>query len=508
MSLTPEEIIMCLYLAIILLAQAILSMTSLQFLLSSFYLICGFSIVCAPLLLKKVAKIELRSTDAPLSRNEFLIFLVAPLAVFGIHYIAFYPGAFSPDSISQYSQAVNGSYNDWHPFIHTFVAFKIPLVLTGGWIGSIVLMQILLFSAAVTYALITIRKYTNRKYSIVAMLYVLLNPQTGCIAMYPWKDVAFAIGTLLLISFCLRIYFTDGKWMDSVGRIAVFTVVFVLTTLFRHNAILFTAPLFLAVFFYVGRKRSIALALASLMLLGMVKGPVYTAAGVESPSRRQVETLGLPMAVIGAVVKDHPERLNAETQEFVYAVAPQEAWNEKYSYGNYNSVKWDGRTNNDIIEQYGAAKVISMMIRCIKAAPLSAARGLLTLTDSVYTVTDIHESLCFPGITDNNYGIVSCGIGRLQQLIGLWTHVHLMLPHIFNCLGILHLILIAFILSRCKINSIVSWKQVLFILPVFSYNYGTTLLLTGFWDVGRFFYYTFVLFPFLIAFFLGKRNGE
>ena len=38
----------------------------------------------------------------------------------------------------------------------------------------------------------------------------MLNPQTGNIAMFPWKDVAFAIGALLLTAYTVRIYYSGG----------------------------------------------------------------------------------------------------------------------------------------------------------------------------------------------------------------------------------------------------------------------------------------------------------
>ena len=67
--------------------------------------------------------------------------------------------------------------------------------------------------------------------------------------MFPLKDVSFAIGALLLLTYALQIYVTKGEWVRKPINMAFFIVAEVLTTLFRHNAVLFTVPLIAAVLF-------------------------------------------------------------------------------------------------------------------------------------------------------------------------------------------------------------------------------------------------------------------
>ena len=71
---------------------------------------------------------------------------------------------------------------------------------------------------------------------------------------------------------------------------------------------------------------------------------------------------------------------------------------------------------------------------------------------------------------------------------------------LFMSLGMIHLILILSVLSKCKLSKFSDWKKIFFILPVFFYNFGTTLLLTGIEDSVRFFFYTFLLIPLLLIF--------
>ena len=120
-------------------------------------------------------------------------FYLIPLAVFLFYFIACYPGGWSDDSFNQYTQAIQNQYSDWHPALHTLLAFKLPLTLTGGWVGSVVLLQTLCFCGAIGYACQVIRKHFGVLPAVLAMVWILLNPMVMMTAMHPWKDVGFAI---------------------------------------------------------------------------------------------------------------------------------------------------------------------------------------------------------------------------------------------------------------------------------------------------------------------------
>lgn len=480
--------------------------------LTFFAIILGLSVVLCPLLIQFLSKATIRSDRLSSQKakrfSPSIIFYVIPFSLLFLFYLAYYPGGFSLDSIKQYTQAVNNEYNDWHPVVQTLFAFKLPLSLTGGWSGSIVLFQIMCFSAVLGYSLDVIYKYTNRNYAILSMLFVLLNPQTGNICMFPWKDISFAIGALLLLTYSLQIYISKGAWANSLPNLIVYIITAVLTTLFRHNALLFTVPLVVASLFYCSKKQKIIICISiAAMCLG-IKYPLYSALGVDQPNERNTETLGLPMTVIGASVTYTPYTVDEETLEFAYKVAPKEVWEEKYIYGDFNQVKWDSRTNTDVIEEYGAKKVLSMMLGCFRDSRKESITALIKLTRAVYTVTDGYNHIHTPSIMANDFNIE---LDSNQEIyVVLVNFCNFMLknfPHLFSFLGIEHLLLIASLLAKCKFNHWEDWKKFLFILPVFSYNFGTSLLLTSFTDSIRFFFYTFPLMPVLLLF-LYRNNSE
>ena len=462
------------------------------------------SIVICPLLLKLAKRIYIGQphTDKPIHRFAWLLlFFFIPLILFLVKYIIYYPTAFSPDSIVQYQQVLTGSYIDWHPVMQTLLFIKLPLLLTGGWIGSITLFQIIVFSVILAYALYTIRTHTNALYAILAMLFIVLNPQTTNMAMYPWKDVSFAMGALLLVTYALRIYFTSGDWIRHPLNLIAFILTMALTTLMRHNALLFTIPLFIAIVFLINWERTLIIVAGVIILIVLIKIPLYSALHVEKAEDRQIETLGLPMNIIASVATYAPDDLDEGTRAFAFQIASEEVWKEKYTYGDYNSVKWDERTNNDIIEEYGTSEVLSMALSCIKNSPSVSIKGLIHLTDAVYTVCDNYRYYDLPMVFENEYGITQQGIPKLQELNENTTYrIYKYLPWIFMYLGSMHLILLISILAKCRLNKWKDWKKILLILPVFLYNFGTALLLTSANDSSRFFYYTFLILPTLLVF--------
>lgn len=469
--------------------------------------------VSAPLVIRtlKKAKISLVSTEAKTIKLSFATFFLLSLLVLLLHYFAYYPGSFALDTVDQYREAITNSYMDWHPVIHTLLVIKLPLLLTGGWIGSIVLFQVMWFSLAIAYASYVVLKLSNKIYAFITLGFFLLNPLTGNTAMFPLKDTSFAIGVLFLVSFSLQIFFTKGEWIKKPLNLIAFIVVISITTLFRHNALLFTIPFFVAILLIISKKRALMIICGILVIIGGIKFPLYSSLQVINPESRQIETLGLPMTVIGAAVKYAPDSLDDEVLDFAYRIAPKEVWEENYVYGSYNTVKNDKRANNQVIEEYGTAQVLKMMLSCIKSSPKHALLGLIKLTDRVYTISDDYSYSRIPDITENEYGIHQEGFGFLRYLNNLYTQgIVLLFPYPFIYIGVAHFLLIAFTLAKCKLNKLNDWKKVLFVLPVFIYNFGSMMLLTGSEDVSRYFFYTMLLVPLYLVLLLreNKANEE
>ena len=504
-------LLLIIYAACIVVTQAFLDSSARSlFLRWAFLGVIACAVLC-PLVLRRVRKLTVCNE----SESRFLVadktwktlFFLLPFLAFAIRYVAYYPGGMSNDTINQYAQVVSGQYNDWHPVIQTLLAIKLPLLLTGGWIGSVTLLQIIAFSLVIGYCLCTVKEYAGTGYAAASLLFILINPTIANNIMFPWKDVTFAMGALVLVCYALRIYRTKGQWLKKPLHLALFAVVSALTALVRHNGVLFVAPLVIAAVLCVSWKRALAVCLSILVLVCGIQYPLYSALQVEKPDQRQVETLGLPMTVIGAAVTYTPDALDEDILEFAYRVAPRQVWESKYEYGNYNEVKWDPETDNTVIEEYGTKEVISMALRCIRQSPTVSLKALIKLTNVVYSVSDDQAYYELPRIQSNSYGLSTQGIGLLQRLNYLYTRLTtLLLPHLVLYVGMMHLVLLVGILAKFVLSKWRDWKKILFILPVFCYNFGSALLLTGAADSSRLFFYTFLLMPVLLIFIFGKEK--
>lgn len=459
-------------------------------------------------ILKSLQKLNVQKCTT-LSKKErvksFCIFSGICFLILLIWYIAYYPGGFSVDNLEQYSQAMNGNYNDWHPVWHTLLFFTLPVKLSG-LSAAIVFLQIVYFSLILGYMAETLHELISLRFAVIAVAYIILNPYTGKIAMYPWKDMAFGMASLWAMTFVVRIYYMGGQWSDKKGRVILMGIVLASATLFRHNAILFTIFLIFGLFFFLKRKQWLKLMITFFVVIVCIKGPIYSAISVIAPNQRLVETVGLPLTILGNVVKETPEALDEEMQEFAYTICPQSVWEEKYVCGNFNSIKWN-MINLSVIEEKNLFDIAKLTLKCFKNSPKASLKAFVSLTDMVYGIGGEVKGDIEVIVDPNDKGIVykgnSCISFILQCYKGLWNHTIL---KFFGYIGMSMLLMSIFISARSNLKKRNDWKRLALCIPIFTYNFGTMLLLTG-WD-SRFFYVSFLICPLVIAIMIGERKEE
>lgn len=395
--------------------------------------------------------------------------------------------------------------------MHTLLFFTLPLKLSGGRVWAIVLMQIICFSASFGYLTATLRRNKGSRLLCAAeILFIMLSPITGNIMMFSWKDCAFAIFAMVVTAQYVNSICSKGAWLEKPINLIFFVISSVLATLMRHNAILFIFPILVVLAVLCrSKKRLVAGMLAGFLgLLLIIKGPVYSIYKVEKPDRRIVETTGICMVILGGAVTEEPDKLPEHIRDFLYSVSPQEVWEEKYKSGDFNSVKWNERTNLDVIEDLGAGRLLKYTLEAIKACPMSSLKAFLNVTGIVWNPPgesrwDIVANSTNADSTTNYF---SENIrDACYSAVFNWHHTvkYSVLKNVFYFIGTLDLMLIACCLVRVK-----RWSDMLkavHALPILCYNFGTALLLTGF-DF-RFFYYTYPVFlPFI--FLISRRENK
>lgn len=464
-------------------------------------------IIC-PWVLKRTGALKVNIREVTVSKGQKVVWIVS-FFIFSFNtlyrwYLAYYPGAFSSDTLYQYKQALTGEYNDWKPILQTLITFTFPVKLTGK-IEAIVLFQIIEYAFVLTYMSYIILKYSNKWFAIMTLLYILSNPVTGNIVVFPWKDVTFAMCAVLLVIFGVQIYYTDGRWIEKRRCLLGFTFCLIVSTIIRHNAVLFTIPFMIAVMLHINKKRRFQILILFMIGFILIKGPLYMTLSVYENWNHKTRLLGLPMSVLGNVAKESPDSLDESTKKFMYALASDDMWRDVYRCGNFNSMKWN--IDQSLIEDAGLCKVTSMSMKALANAPVSAIRGLICLTDIVYAIEGDLDWEITPYTDENEYGVGfldNDGREKLKKYTDFTRKS--ILKYFFWYIGVVNLIIITSLICKCRFSMRADWQKSLFVLPLLCYNFGTMLLLSG--NDFRYFYLNFPICPMMLLILYGERSAS
>lgn len=419
------------------------------------------------------------------------VFLIS-FAIFYSYQKAYYPGSFSPDSLEQYGQILNGKFNDWHPALHTLIIFGIPNLISSEP-ALIITFQILLFALALAYLYYVLSDTgCSKAFMVLSYLFIIANPNTSYIMLYPWKDSAFTIFATFVFAQLVRIYRTDGRWLFKWYNIFSFSLFLFLANSMRHNAVILTITLILVllVFFKNARARVAVVAAAVILCTFVVKVPLYSLLDVESPDRRSTEVLGLPMTVLQNIYMEDREALSDECVEFMDSLATQENWKKYHRFSNFNSVKWSDEQISYKIEEKGARDILKYTFEAWKNSPVIAFKSFLSLTSMVWSIDSGNGWNIGYGITGNEYDIKAEFDTEKAEELRLYQQAsnRSVTKYLFNFTGVIMLVLLLCALAKIGNGGI---KKAFAVIPLIAYNFVTMLLLTG--HDFRFFHLNFVV---------------
>jgi len=408
-------------------------------------------------------------------------------------FIGFRPGSFQGDCTYQLEQALTGKYTDWNPVWHTLLFYTIPLKLTGGKLWSMTFFQMIWFSLAIGYMSITTYEYAGKLWTIISFGYIVLNPYTGQMMLYPWKDSAFAITGLLISVMLLKILHTHGEWADKPWLAILLGFLLASLSIFRHNGVLFSIPVIILLVLWIDKSRLLIVFISFTLSMIIVKGPVYRMVNVEHTPQTVEQAVGLPMTILANVTRETPELLDLETAEFMYSIAPQETWENEYQLGNYGVVKYWSDINHQAIEDKGVIPIFMMALRSFTYSPGPAIKATLALTDIVYGIDLLDEGYIGTQIIPNKLGLVEEGNPTIASILTIYYKI--IRFHGFNFLrqsacSLLIILLISLSKNNFDKNGI---SGLLPITPLFIYAFGTMLLLTS--ADSRFFYIAYITCP-------------
>lgn len=447
------------------------------------------SFVAVKLLRKPLNKINIGSPVKNAKTWGFASFGLIVL-IYTAYYLGQYPGGLSADSLSQYNQAVGmEGYVDWHPVIHTLLYFTLPVKL-GGKLATIVFLQVLYWSMSMGYLIYSMAKGGLNKILLgLFVVYICINPNLATYVVNPWKDIAFMTFAALIMACYIRVFTTRGEWLLKPLHVLLFAFALVMGLYVRHNAVLFVVPaLVIVLLFMVKNNKSRVFLIVSVVALYAVVKAVYSFMGLPETPKRKLETIGFPMTVICNVMKYNPMALPEDTRNALYGVASQESYELGYVTGSFNSIKFSSYIDVNRVDELTYKTTLRYTYECFRYAPRESFEAVAKLTDMFWDFNGDYGPIG-PVFIDNDYGFNSKPVKGFDSFVGFITRIGTIGPGkiIYGSLGTLMLIeiTVAAVLFASRRRSFIH------ILPMFFYNYGTMLLLSG--DDYRFFLYTVIL---------------
>ncbi|SCY08094.1 hypothetical protein SAMN02910292_00811 [Lachnospiraceae bacterium XBB2008] len=501
--LKPElnKILFTIYLCIAVFAYFFVYVTvdGLKLLLIMIPAVVVLYVLCC-LLFLAVRKLKPRSSVLPAGRASRIVFAVTSaiaFAVMMVWFAAFFPGSFGIDATDQFAQVVDKTYTNVHPAWHTIVFYCIPLKVFRWRKWSIVLLQMLYFALTMGYLSEVLYRYAGIAYSVIACAFILLNPWIGFMMLCPMKDVAFAIAGALSMIMAAESFLSKGEWSTPVWKCILLGIMLANAAIFRHNGILFSAFLMLALIVVLKRKQWLIILLSFVLMFVFVKGPVYRLFHVDTSPQEVVQVVGLPMTIMANVFEETPEKMDNETLEFMLSVAPEEKWHEQFYLGNFCAMKYVGGIDETVIEEAGTAKIFKMGLKCFTYSPKASWRALFALTDIVYGLDLEDEGKLEVGTPENSYGLYTRYHETLAPFLRNYYEAVKCGGYNYTRQSAFALtVLLCFMLARCNIKDKDGRRRLLMCLPILAYDFGTMLLLT--WADARFFFITYPVCPVVV----------
>jgi len=440
--------------------------------------------------------------------KKWIAFGAGFLGVFAVmfaYWILFEPGALSTDSFYQWHEVQTGVYDDWHPMYHTFYIWLFSNIVNE--YHFIVLMQMLFFSLACGYMVYVMNLWRMPKWSsVITVLLIVLNPQTRNIMLYVWKDCLFTIFATFIAGCMLQIFFSKGEWFKKKLSPVWLAFLAASMTATRHNGILFTVVLlFFQLCFLKGYRKQVLIAaiLSVVLWVGCKYGMNAAFDAATTENQGYVETVGIPMTIMGNVRYYEREKLDDDAASLMALVTDDWGWANIYVPGSYNSIKFQ-RNASEFLADVPVTDLLAMTWRTIQNAPMLSLQAIYQVTRVVWDIRGDCTWGVIPVISSNAYGYdIAYGEEMApfrEPVVYFDIDMFAACKYIFGFVGTYLICLILIALFTFKRHS---FSMFYMVFPILVYDYGTMMLSCG-TDYRLFHFNHIIIVPILLALLAGR----
>lgn len=280
--------------------------------------------------------------------------------------IAFYPGNITVDSVVQIKQAsgealINGS----HPIFSTLYIKWLLMIWNNPFI--IIITNILFFSLVLTriYKYLYEKK-ANTKFLYISLLIFILSVNNISMITMAWKDIPFTISILWLTFELYKIVNEKDLYFKKIINIVFLIISLIFTYFFRQNGLFpYIVVIIYLIYLLIKIKekvRIISTIVISILLIILIKGPVFSHYAVDDSSGYSVAGSGsFAGKGLGALIY-YDAKISDSDKELISQMGSLEDLKQHYdaySIDTYSQI--DGW--NDGIEKIGINKLYEAYIR-------------------------------------------------------------------------------------------------------------------------------------------------
>lgn len=340
--------------------------------------------------------------DAKFNYKWFIISFIIQF-IFGLIIMHLYYGLLTTnidptnvayDTQSSISQVINHKYTNWHPYIFTLLYAKIPFLIKYNDVNFMFIYFIIMRSIAYIYVITDIYSHTQNKIIFFLLLiFYTLTPLSIFSTFAVLKDTPCGYFVLLTIYLIFKNF--HNKEFYNYKRNIFIGIFLTLSTIMRHNMIVYSIPIIIVLFFLLKYKLKsfLSIFITFIVLLFIINFPLKSILKVEEPSKETLveETMGLPVSVISYIAKVKPEALDGEILDFAMKLSNNDIskfknYDEKQGYDSikpepdfkpYKANAFINRTRFDFIKY---------LFNLILKEPKLAFNQIFNLTCGVYAL--------------------------------------------------------------------------------------------------------------------------
>jgi hypothetical protein len=312
-----------------------------------------------------------------------------------VHWAAFWPGLYSPDSFTYVWQVSTGNWVSDHSIAYDSLVW-LSLVCTGN-LASLTLLQTVVASLFLADTAVSLHRIGVRaRWTAAAAALAVVVPSTGTLMVFVWKDVPYVLFSLLVFSGCIRAaefatarIRAKGVPIDRVrARAAVWRVAagFVGVLVFRNNgypAVIVIALGLLLLAPGIGR-RILLIGVGTTVGALLLTLFAYPAMGVKLPHEDAV--IALNVADIAVAYKESPSSFTPADLKVMEAVAPLSHWSGRAA--NCWDADWAmARPMNRPAVAADSSELLALWSRVLVRTPVDVVKARLCRSQIAWGLT-------------------------------------------------------------------------------------------------------------------------